>query len=142
MPRNDDDILAQELGKVGARSGSAGGVLGSIIGARLLPTKEFEITATIRASAAVVTRTFTSILANEGTVLGSEGASGSVVVSGLVNSGFLNMNPAILIAQIQATGPDTTSLRITGKAKEGLINQHTAEKASQRVVEALFSSLR
>jgi hypothetical protein len=62
-------------------------------------------------------------------------------VKGLVNAGFLNMNPAILIAHIEQTGPDTTSVSITGKAKEGLIKQHTAEKAARRTVEAILSSL-
>lgn len=149
MPKNDDDILVQELGKAGALGGSLGarhpgklgGRIGGIVGAKLLPTQEYEMTILVRASAAVVASALTGVLATEGTVLGSDASRQPIEVKGLVYSGFFNMNPAILIAHIEQTGLDATSVRITGKAKEGLIKQHTAEKAARRVVEELFSRL-
>jgi hypothetical protein len=149
MPTNDDDILAQELGRVGAFGGSLGaghpgklgGRIGGIVGAKLLSPQEHEITILVQATAAAVVSRLTDILATEGMVLSSEAGREAVEVKGLVYSGFLNMNPAILIAHLEQIGPDTTSLRITGKAKEGLIKQHTAEKAARHIADALLSSL-
>jgi hypothetical protein len=51
------------------------------------------------------------------------------------------MNPGIIIAHIAQTGPDATCVKIIGKAKEGLIKQHTADKTVRRIVEALFTRL-
>ena len=149
MPTNDDEILAQELGNVGALGGSLGvghpgklgGRIGGIVGAKLLSTQEYEITILVKATAAAVVSGLTDILATEGMVLSSEAGREAVEVKGLVYSGLLNMNPAILIAHLEQIGPDIMSVSITGKAKEGLIKQHTAEKAVRRIVEAILSSL-
>jgi hypothetical protein len=141
MPKNNDDILAQELGKVGARGGGLACQPGGIVGAKLLPTQEFEITILVRASAATVVSALTGVLATEGNVLNSRADPGDTEVTALVYSGFLNMNPAILAVHIEQTGPDATSVRITGQAKEGLIKQQTAEKAARRIVKALLSRL-
>jgi hypothetical protein len=149
MPMNDDDILAQELGNAGALGGSRGaghagkfgGRIGGIVGAKLLSTQEYEITIPIKATATDVVSTLTDVLMEEGTVLSSEAGRKTAEVKSLTYAGFLNMNPAILIAHIEQTGPDTTSVRFTGKAKEGLIKQHTAEKAARRIIEALLSRL-
>ena len=147
MPKDDDDILAQEIGKAGALGGSlgagtagkVGGRIGGIVGARLLPTQEYEMTTLVRASRETVASALVSVLAAQGRVFGSVAGAEAVEMRGLVYSGFLNMNPAILVVHIEQTVPDATTVRITGMAKEGLIKQHTAEKAARRVAEALQS---
>ncbi len=150
MPTSDDDILAQEIGKAGALGaelggaghlGTSGGQIGGIVAARLLPTQAYEITILASVSPSTVVTALTSILATEGTVLSSEASPGAFEMTGLVHAGFLNMNAAILTTQIEQVALDTTSVRITGKAKEGLIKQHTAQKAVHRIANALLSRL-
>lgn len=46
------------------------------------------------------------------------------VLSGLIMSGSLNMNPSIVVIWV-----DGNCIHIKASAKEGLIKQHTAEKA-------------
>ena len=46
------------------------------------------------------------------------------IISGVILSGAANMNPAFLLLKA-----DGTSIHLAVNAKEGLINQHTAERA-------------
>ena len=54
------------------------------------------------------------------------------VCTAVVGSGFANMNPALVVAMIE----DQT-LYLAAYAKEGLIKQHTAEKALKNIVDSL-----
>ena len=58
-------------------------------------------------------------------------------VEGVVFSGAANLNPAIVIMCI-----NDTEIRIKAYAKEGLINQHTARKAIERMICVLNKSLK
>lgn len=49
-----------------------------------------------------------------------------------VGSGFLNMNPAIVIVKLT-----DKKIKIVGYAKEGLIKQNTAKKAVDRIAKLL-----
>ena len=55
------------------------------------------------------------------------------MLKAVVGSGSLNMNPAVVFLEILEGSSDTCEITITAAAKEGLIKQHTAEKAVQRV---------
>jgi hypothetical protein len=55
----------------------------------------------------------------------------------VVGSGILNMNPAIVWLEILAGDSTRCEVTVTAAAKEGLIKQHAAAKAGQRVVAAL-----
>lgn len=46
------------------------------------------------------------------------------IISGVILSGAANMNPAFLLLRVEGT-----SIHLTANAKEGLIKQHTAERA-------------
>jgi hypothetical protein len=59
------------------------------------------------------------------------------MLKAVVGSGFLNMNPAIVYLEIREGDSTGCELMITAAAKEGLIKQHTASKAVQRVVSGL-----
>lgn len=54
------------------------------------------------------------------------------VCTAVVGSGFANMNPALVVAMME----DQT-LYLAAYAKEGLIKQHTAEKALKNIVDSL-----
>jgi hypothetical protein len=49
----------------------------------------------------------------------------------------MGMNPAVVFFEILEGDSAGCEVIITGAAKEGLIKQHTAQKAVQSVVEAL-----
>lgn len=57
------------------------------------------------------------------------------VVSGVIGSGAMNMNPAVIIGVIYTVEGRTTVL-VKAVAKEGLIKQKTAEKAVKRIVQS------
>lgn len=57
-----------------------------------------------------------------GTILEENGAD--KIISGIISAGFANMNPTFVVLWIEC---DT--IHIKASAKEGLIKQHTAERA-------------
>ena len=165
MPKNDDDILADEIGKWGAKgarigasiekriggasigrigetAGALGGALGGRFGAKLLPTDTRENSFDVAARPASVLSAATGILNAEGKLLSTEETSGSFAVKGLTHAGFFKLNPAIVIVSIMAVSEHKTRIRIQSKAKEGLIKQHTAEQALQRVTQLLKDRLK
>ena len=54
------------------------------------------------------------------------------IVEGIVYAGVANMNPAVVVICVE----DST-IRICAYAKEGLIKQHTAEKAIEKYIRVL-----
>ena len=60
-------------------------------------------------------------------------------ISGVVGAGFLGKNPAVLHAEIMEIREKGCVLCVTGAAKEGLIKQHTAQKAVQKLLRFLMS---
>ncbi len=69
-------------------------------------------------------------LIESGKVLREERNKG--LIEGLVFSGLGNMNPAVLVISVEKN-----TIYISAYAKEGLIKQHTAEKAIKRFQKAL-----
>ena len=59
----------------------------------------------------------------------------SQICAAIVQSGFANMNPAVVVAMI-----DNNTLYLASYAKEGLIKQHTAEKALKMIGEILMQN--
>ena len=55
-------------------------------------------------------------------------------IEGIVFSGAVNLNPTIVVMVVE----DTT-IRINAYAKEGLVNQHTAQRAMKKITELLES---
>ncbi len=150
MSKNDDDILANELAKFGARgggigggnAGKLGGWLGGQLSAKFLPNNVYEISLDVVTQPASVLSLATSVLNAEGKLLGTEEISGTFEVKGLIGAGFLNMNPAIVTVLITAVSNYQTHVTIQGKAKEGLIKQHAGEKAAERIAQQLTARLK
>lgn len=69
-------------------------------------------------------------LMKTGEVLEEDEHNGTI--TGTVISGIQDMNPAVLVIDVEQE-----NLKITAYAKEGIINQHTSEKAIEKFVEAL-----
>ena len=60
----------------------------------------------------------------------------SRTVTGVVGSGFFNMNPVCLTVVLEPIDESQTRARVRGVAKEGLIPQHSAAKAIARLFAA------
>ena len=153
-----DELLVRELGKVGASSGdiaeslgenigiptsgaitSMGGSFGAKIAAKFLPTEQHKVELTIRSDPRFILTKAYAFISSNGRVTGSEeiDKSSFPAISGVVGSGFLNMNPTILSCEISAIADDSCTVIVSGAAKEGLIKQRSAAKAVDRLAAAL-----
>ena len=61
-------------------------------------------------------------------------------LSFLVRSGVLKLNPTIIHVEVNSHSQSSSRVTITAAAKEGLVNQHSAEKAVAQLKEALMSA--
>ena len=95
--------------------------------ARKLAVSAIEDSAEIKGEKAF--ETVRDALAKCGNVLGSGGES---MVCGVILSGAASMNPCYIIVRLNGNRAE-----IKAYAKEGLIKQHTAEKAVKALKEAL-----
>lgn len=146
----EDDLLAHELGKVGrfggklgaGNLGGVGGSLGASLAARFLPTERFSLELKLRADSRTVLAKVYAYLSSKGRVTDSDELRESPhpTASGVVGSGFFNLNPAIVQAQIVGVEAETCTVILTGAAKEGLIKQRTARKAVHRLADELNAS--
>jgi hypothetical protein len=64
-------------------------------------------------------------------------SDGTVVLRGVVGSGVAGLNPAYVIAVVEAA---VGQVSIAAHAKEGLIKQHTAQKAVRQLLATLSDS--
>lgn len=147
------DLLARELGKLGAIGGAfagfgnpaagipsaAGGYLGASLAARFLPTERHQLELDLHADPQTVLTQAYALLSSHGRVSDSQELSASPYpgISGVVGSGFLNLNPTVVHVEIVAIESGRCRVLLTGAAKEGLIKQRTAEKAVNRLAAAL-----
>ena len=58
---------------------------------------------------------------------------GKVLVCGVVGSGAMNLNPAVITVTLTSATDGCTVVHIRGAAKEGLIKQRAGEKAAKRL---------
>jgi hypothetical protein len=75
-------------------------------------------------------------LAEVGEILPDEIEQATPAVRAVVGSGALGMNPAVVDLWVEPVTESVAKVTIRATAKEGLIKQHTAEKARKRVIEA------
>jgi hypothetical protein len=66
--------------------------------------------------------------------------SQNIVIASVIKSGWMEMNPCLVMVEIDSGSDKTSNLVITGVAKEGLINQNTAQKAVKKVLKAIQSA--
>ena len=130
-------VLVQRLADVGhAAAGGLGAASGAAAGARWSARRLRTETAASRIDLggadpeAVAARLAAALAAAPE----RDEESGRVVVRGVVGSGFGGLNPAYVLAGIDSAGGVVS---IATYAKEGLIKQHTAEKALQRLREEI-----
>lgn len=152
MSNSRDDILGRELGKVGelgARFGEAlanqspslasgrAGSIGAEFAAKFLPTETCSEKLVLKIAPEKAIKLCYSVLAKTGELQTDQDKPPYPFLKAVVGSGAFNMNPAVVYLEILDGDATQSEVTITGAAKEGLIKQHTAAKAVQRVVAAL-----
>jgi hypothetical protein len=149
VSREEEEILADRLGKLAWRSGrrigglssASGGRLGAQLAARLLPADVHEIDVVLPLppdQALVLAR---SVLASLGEPVDETRlADDKHELRGVVGSGVLNLNQAVVTLQLVTTTSASTTIRVRGVAKEGLIPQRAGRKAAERVTGCLRAS--
>lgn len=142
---DEDLILAEALGAVGALGGGSGGRFGAKFAARRLKKNVHEVELTLGgvspAEAAARTADLLLSLGTPVRTAGAEPPSGMRVVRALVGGGFGNMNPVLVTVTLTGTGPEATAVRVRGAAKEGLIRQRAGEKTAHQVADLLAHRL-
>jgi hypothetical protein len=155
---DEDEILAAELGKLGAKGGAIGAAMGAQSGAvgdsqpstsggawgaafagRRLRKNVQETEITLAAPPVEVFVQVVSLIGAMGRVLAQAGpGDGRSVVRGIVGAGAMNLNPAVVTVTMVPAGESGTTVHLRGAAKEGLIKQRAGQKAVERLVARLM----
>jgi hypothetical protein len=107
--------------------------------ARRLPNVSFEARFEIEEPTALIAGAVDRLLTTFGKPVPELVFDASIGVFGaIVGSGVLNLNPTIVLIQLESAGPRTTVF-VRAVAKEGLIKQHSARSAVERIKAALES---
>jgi hypothetical protein len=134
MPDIESKILARELGRLGG--------FGARWVARFLPSVSFETRLEIEQSLSATVKNVEEMLTNIGRRLPElESDPHAGVFSAVIGSGRLNLNPTIVCIRLRSWG-SRTAVSIRAVAKEGLIKQHSAQGAVERVAAALEAAQR
>ncbi|HET9778325.1 MAG TPA: hypothetical protein VFP81_03455 [Propionibacteriaceae bacterium] len=146
MSQEEEEILVNRAGRLGWRSGrlggglwtASGGRLGARLAARLLPHDVHEIRLVLALppdEALALARCVLASLceAADETPL----ADDKHELRAVVGSGALNLNPTVVTLQLLATTSASTTIRVRGVTKEGLIRQRAGRKAAERVAARL-----
>ena len=160
MQKLDDElintILKDQLGKLGAGSGAAGGfvgggllsslggALGGYSGSRwvvaLLRTIEYQKCMELPCTPEEAMHSAVSVLASMPSFnrwIHDAPHSTVPFFAAIVGSGFWQMNPTIVCLEVVPADNGNANVHIAAMAKEGLINQHSAEKAVKNIQELL-----
>jgi hypothetical protein len=125
-------------GILAGAAGALGGASGAWIASRFLPTESYARDYLLPCDARRALTIIVTALAGLGRLQdSSEINSRNPTIAGVIGSGFMKMNPCVLTIEIVSHTDKEATAVIRGAAKEGLIKQHTAEKAVTRVIEAI-----
>jgi len=138
---NTEDLLTKEIAKIGAIggfvgggfAGAIGGATGSFSAAKKLSTEVIEKEIRLSLTPEETLRKALQVVSKLGRVQPVEFKSKVPIISGLIGSGFMNMNPCVINVELIGAEAEQTLVRISGAAKEGLIKQNTAAKAVNKV---------
>ena len=154
-----DQILANQLGKIGATggaiggaasgvndsilqaagfggAGSAGGNAGAKWAAKFLKNDVKVISISLPLTPQQALEKAFGVLSNTGQLIDTS-QSTQPTVAAIIGSGI--SNPAVIIVEVGGNDGTNTQLTITGIAKEGLIKQRTGEKTAIKIQNALLS---
>lgn len=129
------------VGFGGAWAGGRGGTAGGRLAARFLRTRVHQADRPLPLPPGAAAERLAAVFERLGTMIEGEIApdGASALVVGEVGAGIGNLNPAIIQARlVPASVGSRALLRVS--AKEGLVPQHTGEKAMRRVLDEFAAS--
>jgi hypothetical protein len=137
---DDDEILAREMAKIGILGGPLG-PLGSYLAAKVIGNDTFDFTFDLQAPPRDVLTTAYVILQQVGRIRNEVlKPEDPPTIVGIVGSGILNLNPALVKIVVVPSVHKATSVYIRGTAKEGLIKQHAGREAAKRIGDLLIQA--
>jgi hypothetical protein len=138
--RHTGDPTLKQVAQAGNMSAAQAAASGARLASRFLPSERYQLRLHLRAEPRVVLQQLHQFFRTAGRVIDPQEQEHSdyPTVAGILGSGFFNLNPTIVYAEIvELTADGQVVLLLTGAAKEGLIKQRSAQKAVQRVAEML-----
>ena len=143
MPRDPNEILAAELKKLAVKTSKkkTGAELVSWV-AKKLPNDAFQVRLHTQADPESVLKAACDVLREEGRIEEDvETSADAASISGIVGSGFLGMNPALVTVYVIPGDDEAADVIVAGVAKEGLIKQRGGEKAAKSIAARLTKRL-
>jgi len=139
MRKDPNDILVAELKKLATEaSGKEIGAGAVSWVARKMPNDAFQTSFSLPTDPEAVLTAAWSVLQEKGRI--EEDVDTPVEtanISGVVGSGFLGMNPAVVTVHVMPRDDGGTDVLVTGVAKEGMIKQRGGEKAAKAVADRI-----
>ncbi|RUS45829.1 hypothetical protein [Cohnella sp. AR92] len=131
-----DQIIIEELNKASIEQSGLGGVGASLVSG-LLKTVNYKQTLIYPHNQETTKEHLREIFNRFGRLINISKHLDTPHLSAIIPSGFLNMTPALVIAEFEPNDARSTKINFFGTAKEGLINSKAGKKAVLRAIEAL-----
>ena len=158
MPKKDEDILADRLvqfGGFGAKWATKflrDDIFELFIDLKLhhyshfsrndLPDDLYQVLMNTKLQPAFVLSIASTIFRTEGELLEQAELPNIYETKGLIGAGFAGKTPVLVQISVTPASHRQMHVTITGRTKEGFIQQHAGQKAAQRVTEILSDRLR
>lgn len=133
MSNTDDDLLVHEIGRAAGLFGS----FGKRLAAKRLTTKTSTEKLSLQIAPQMAIMFGRTVLSSFGKLQAGFDETPSSPLRAVIGSGHMNLNPSVVSLTILAVASAGCEITVTAKAKEGLIDQQTAQKAAERVASAL-----
>jgi hypothetical protein len=130
MTQSEEKVLTREIGKL---AGFFGG-FGARFMAKRLPVEECEASIIVAANVDDVRASVYEALNSAGRLTDAfaSQATGDRL-SAIVGSGYMNLNPTIVHVGLTESSQASTRISVRAIAKEGVVKQHSAAKAVERI---------
>lgn len=121
----------------GSAFATRGGAAGGRFGARFTRPRSAATVVELSRDPDAVREQARTQIADTGVEIDDPNAAGDGSVWGLVDSGVWNMAPALVRVDVEPTAAGGSRLRVRATGQEGLIKQHIAAKAVDRICDAV-----
>jgi len=143
MAKDPNEILAAELKKLAVKTAKkeTGAEAVSWV-AKRLPNDAFQVRLRTQVDPESVLKAACAVLREEGRIEEDvETSPDTASISGIIGSGFLGLNPALVTVHVIPGDEDVVDVIVAGIAKEGLIKQRGGEKAAKAIADRLTERL-
>ncbi|MGK3944545.1 hypothetical protein ABK046_39740 [Streptomyces caeruleatus] len=137
MHRSEDQILAEELGALGALSGGSGGLVRVVANLMRKNVHEIDLVAALPFEAVV--KLVSAVLGSAGRAVDSVsvGSGEEETIRVVVGGGAGGLNPVVVTARVLKVDENSSEIWLRAAAKEGLIRQRAGERTAARIAALL-----